>query len=93
MIPSFYNPSQLVLLSNSSILYPLCGMSGSLVTLWGAPLPIPQSLFEWAARIVSKATDDKPPHFLSGATLTVQRQQRMDWVEGYLLNLQQVQIQ
>lgn len=53
-------------------------------------LPIPRSLIRTLVKYISYICEESPPHLLTGATLNVQRQQRMDLFEGYLLNIQQV---
>lgn len=71
----------------------VCGVLGALTTYWIRPLPLPPSLIQWVTRNIKKITQEKAPPVLSGATLTVQRQQRMDMVEAFLLSLQQRNVQ
>lgn len=70
-----------------------CGVLGSLaVHLMGA-LPLPHRLVQWTIGRLKGLNGDKPPKLLSGATLEVQRQQRADLLEGFLLSVQQQQQQ
>ena len=76
--------------ANSKISPPSTQAGGLLVHSTGFPLP---SLPAWAeSHLTSLLGKDTPPKLYSGASLQVQRQQRMDEVESMFQQLQQRQV-
>lgn len=63
---------------------------GVIITYYTKLLPIPRSLTRKLVKYINYLCEESAPRLLTGATLNVQRQQRMDLLEGYLLNIQQV---
>ena len=70
----------------------LCGVIGSIITNTFKPFPLPYFIINQLVSVITKLTSEKPPRLLSGATLDVQRQQHMDLLEAFVLNMQQRQV-
>ena len=66
-----------------------CGILGSVITHMVGSLPLPLGVTQWIIGQLQRLSNDKPPKLLSGATLEVQRQQRADLVEAFLLSMRQ----
>ena len=56
------------------------------------PLPLPAVLVSGIVRVTALLPEDKQPRLLSGATLAVQRQQRVNLIEGVMIGLQARQV-
>jgi hypothetical protein len=67
----------------------ISGGVGALATRFVRPLPLPKLVLHKLASLANRFAADKPPRLLSGATVDVQRQQHMDLIEGFIMNIQQ----
>ena len=56
------------------------------------PLPLPAMLVNGIMRLTALLPEDKQPRLLSGATLAVQRQQRVNLIEAVMIELQARQV-
>ena len=84
------NNGQIILYSLHSVFALFSGAFGAVVTHVLKPIPIPHFLLQSLVNMATKLTaGEKPPRILSGATIDIQRQQRMDLLEGFILTLQQ----
>lgn len=92
-VPYYLLSLVLCLASLSSLLAAVCGWLAALLTALTGPLPL--SFSPWLTTPLAKvvAVETPPPIQFSGATLSVQRQQRTDHLERVLMNLQQTRQQ
>lgn len=61
---------------------------GALTVYFLGPFPLPAMVVNGLLRAAHLIPDEYPPHRLSGATLAVQRQQRVNLVESVMIELQ-----
>ena len=66
-----------------------CGLLGGTLTFFIGTLPLPSFILSPLVSFFERLVVEKQPELLSGATLSVQRQQQVDLLEGIMMTLQQ----